>query len=262
MLLTLSTRSLARKVAANGDGFSMLEVPEFTMRQLKLRGLNVTASMLSGWSLEQLDRLRDRADKAACPCLVLIEDTPLPLAHSNEKKRASAVERVNRLGTAAHRLGCNALALMCDAKDTDEQFEIAADQIRDAMRSVERLELNVLLIPNEGLTQSPDRLTELIKRIGGFRIGSLPTFAHAASTGDPVEALRKLAPYAGAVHASVEKFGKGGAHAGYDLGECVHAIRSVGFVNTLAIDYLGTADPIANIEKAREQLEAAIEAEE
>jgi len=262
MLLTLSTRSLSKKIAANGDQFSMLDVPEFAMRQLRLRGLNINASMLAGWSLEELDRLRDRADKAGCPCLVLIEDTPLPLADPSKKKRAEVVQRINRLGTAAHRLGGNALALMCAGPDTDEAFETVANELREAMRAVERLELNVLIIPNQGLTESPDRLTELIKRIGGFRIGSLPTFAHAASTGNAVETLRKLAPYAGAVHATVKKFAKGGAHAGYDLGECVQAIRSVGFVNTLAIDYCGTADPVVNIDKARQQLEAAIEAEE
>ena len=262
MLLTLSTRSLTEKISANGDAFSLLEVPDFAIRQLKLRGLNIDAAMLAGWSLAQLDRLRDRADKAACPCLVLVESKPLPVASINPKQRAEALQRIERLGTAAHRLGCNAIGIRCDAPDTDEAFELAANAIREAMRSVERRELNVLLMPEKGLTQSPDRLTELIKRVGGFRIGSLPSFAHAASTGNVVEALRKLAPYAGAVHASVEKFSKSGAHAGYDLGQCIKAIRSVGFVNTVAIEYTGGGDAIANIEQAREQLQAAIDSEE
>ncbi len=38
------------------------------------------------------------------------------------------------------------------------------------------------------------------------------------------------------------------------------AIRSVGFVNTLAIDYVGSGDTVANIEKARQILTDAIEA--
>lgn len=262
MLLTLSTRSLTGKISANGDTFSMLDVPDFAIRHLKLRGLNIDASMLAGWSLAQLDELRDRADKAACPCLVLVEDKALPVAATDSRKRTKALERINRLGAAAHRLGCNAIAIRCDAPDTDEAFDQAATTIRDAMRSVERRELNVLLMPEQGLTQSPDRLTELIKRVGGFRIGSLPSFAHAASTGNAVEALRKLAPYAGAVHASVEKFAKSGAHAGYDLGECIKAIRSVGFVNTVAIEYLGKSDAVEIIELAREQLQAAIDSED
>jgi sugar phosphate isomerase/epimerase len=263
MLLTLATRSLAGMIgsSSNGEGtISMLDVPEYAMRHLQLRGLNVPASMLAGWSLNDLDQLRDHADKAGCPCLVLFEDTALAFGDPDEAQREAARDRVTRLATAAHRLGCNSLAVACEGPDTDETFEMAAAEIKSAIQSVERLELNLLLAPTAGLTNSPDRLTDLIKRIGGFRIGSLPSFGHAASTGDLVGTLRKLAPYAGAVHATVSSFTRSGPHKGYDLAECVAAIRSVGFLNTLAIDYTGADDPIGHIEKARAILQEAIEA--
>ncbi len=271
MLLTLATRSFASKITtaavpASGageadDGFSLLEMPDYAIRHLHLRGMNVPASMLSGWSLPDFDRLRDRADKAGCPCLVLIEDQPLPFADPDPKVREEAAERVRRLAAAAHRLGCNALAISFDAKDNDEAFELVATEVKEVMPHVERLELNVLLAPCQGLTHAPDRLTDLIKRIGGFRIGSLPSFGHAASTGDTIGTLRKLAPYAGAVHATIDGFARSGEHRGYNLAECVTAIRSVGFVNTLAIDFCGKGDPTASIEKARDVLQEAIEAE-
>ena len=70
-----------------------------------------------------------------------------------------------------------------------------------------------------------------------------------------------MAPYAGAVHATVEAFDQQGEHTSYDLAEGVAAIQSVGFVNTLAIDYVGSGDPVANIEKARQILMDAIEAQ-
>jgi sugar phosphate isomerase/epimerase len=268
MLLTLATRSLARRIRPAGDGkpstgrMSALELPDFTIRQLRLRGLNVSASLFAGWSLEDLDRLRDRADKAGCPCLVLIEDTPLELGHADLEARDAAAERVRRLAAAAHRLSCNALAISCNGPDDDDTFDLVAEQIRGLMPLAERMELNILLAPAEGLTFSADRLTDLIKRIGGFRIGSLPSFGHAAATGDPIGTLRKLAPYAGAVQATIEEFTARGKHRGPDLAECVAAIRSVGFLNTLAIDYVGTKDPIAPIEKARTILQEAIDAEQ
>jgi sugar phosphate isomerase/epimerase len=264
MLLTLATRSLAPLLdpsSKDEESLSLLELPDYAIRHLQLRGLNVPASTLAGWSLSDLDALRDHADKAGCPCLVLFEDAPLPFGDPDVNQREAAKERVRRLAAAAHRLGCNSLAVACEGPDTDETFEIAADEIKAAIQSVERLELNLLLEPAEGLTASPDRLTELIKRIGGFRIGSLPSFGHAASTGDLVGTLRKLAPYAGAVHATVESFTRTGNHRGYDLAEAVEAIRSVGFLNTLAIDYTGTDDPVGNVEKARAILQEAIEAD-
>jgi len=239
----------------------LVDVPDFSIRQLNLRGINVPSSMLAGWSLENLDELRDRGDKAGCPCLVLIEDTPLPFASDDHREADRSAERVQRLAVAANRLGCNALAVRCDAPDTDEAFEQTAFQIKDLMPAVERLELNLLIAPHVGLTRHTDRLTDLLKRIGGFRIGSLPDFGHAADTGDLVETLRKLAPYAGAVHATVQGFDKKGRHEKFDLAEGVAAIRSVGFLNTLAIDYIGTGDAVANIELARTTLQKAIEAD-
>jgi hypothetical protein len=262
MLLTLSAGSFRHQIGRNGeDGMSIFDLPSFTIRQLNLHGLNIPASMLAKWSLEDLDRLRDRADKAACPCLVLVEDKPLSFA-ADEALREQSADRVRRLAVAANRLGCNAIALRCAAPDTQESFDLVADEIKELMPPVERLELNVLLAQHEGLTHTTEKLTSLIKRVGGFRIGSLPTFAAAAAAGrgDPTECLRKLAPYAGAIHATIEGFNKKGAHKSYDLAACVTAIRSVGFLNTLAIDYTGDADPVPAIEKARDILQAAIDA--
>lgn len=265
MLLTLCTGSLSNRIGRNGKAaMTMLDVPAFTIRELKLHGLNILASNLAGWSLEDLDKLRDKADKAACPCLVLIGDTPLPLGSENDDAAAAAADRVRRLAAAASRLGCNAIALRCEAPDTTDAFDLTAQAVKDVMPSVERLELNVLLAPHSGLTQTTEKLTSLIKRIGGFRIGSLPSFGAAAESGqgDPTEGLRKLAPYAGSIQATVEGFTKKGTHKSYDLAKCVASIRSVGFLNTLAIDYQGEGDPVPVIEAARDVLQAAIDAVE
>jgi hypothetical protein len=236
MLLTLAAGSLRSLISADGGGsMSLLDVPEFSIGKLQLRGVNVPSSMLAGWSLEDLDRLRDRGDKAGCPCLVLVEDTPLAFAGTREKTNAAG-DRVQRLAVAANRLGCNALAVRCEAPDTEQAFDRTAERLKAVMPAVERMELNLLVAPHAGLTAEPDRLTDL--------------------------ALRKLAPYAGAVHATVQGFDKKGAHRRYDLAQGVNAIRSVGFLNTLAIDYVGNGDAVDDIEKAREILQRAIDSDE
>lgn len=263
MLLTLATNTVAQKMSAAGrKGRALLEVPQFAIHTLGLRGLNIFASSLAGWSVSDLDALRDRADKAACPCLVLVDDTPLDLDVDDDESADAAIDRVRRLAAAANRLGCNSIAVSVGAPDSDDAFEHAAMTLRDAMPGVERLELNLLIMPGEGLTDAPDRCTDLIKRIGGFRIGSLPTFAHAAKAGDPIQVLRKLAPYAGAIHASVYPFTKVGKHGKYDLADCIHAVRAVGFTNTLAIEYLGKDDAQKAIERARDIMQAAIDVEQ
>jgi hypothetical protein len=263
MLLTLAIRSLRRIVAANGGpGPTIFDVPDFAIRNLQLRGLSIPFSMLvdAKLRLEDLDRLRDRADKAGCPCLIMVEDAALPLADAEPARRQKAMTRLGRVAHAAHRLGCSAIAVKCGGPDTSEAFDATATQLKSIMPQVERFELNLLLCQHEGLLGRADRLTEMIKRIGGFRIGSLPEFGYAAASGQLLPSLRKLAPYAGAVHATIEGFSKAGAHKGYDLAACVEAIRSVGFVNTIAIDFTGGGDPVPNIERARDILQAAIDA--
>jgi len=124
MLLTLAARSLRTLVSANGEGsLSLLDLPSFALKELGLRGMNVPSSMLAGWTLEDLDNLRDRGDKAGCPCLVLIEDSPMCLAAADPAEILSAGDRIRRLSVAANRLGCNALAIRCTAPDTDEAFD-------------------------------------------------------------------------------------------------------------------------------------------
>jgi hypothetical protein len=64
----------------------------------------------------------------------------------------------------------------------------------------------VLIAPAAGLTEDPERLTDLLKGIGGFRIGTMPDFHTAAKSGDPVGYLKKLTPYASVVNASTLGF--------------------------------------------------------
>ena len=267
MLLTLATAAFEGRDIPGPAGSTfeagpqaILGLPRFAMEQLDLRGLSVSAGMLAGWSVADLERLRDAADKAACPCLMLSEPEPLGFGDHEESVRRAAADRLLRLGAAAHRLGCNSVAIRIGADDSGEAFDRAAVAVKQAMPPLERMELNLLLIPHAGLCFDPERLTDLIKRIGGFRIGSMPTFAHAHETGDVVGTLRKLSPYAGAVHASVSKVTARG-HGPWDLGACVEAIRSVGFSNTLAIDPIGTGDPIKSVERAAAQLRGVLEAE-
>ncbi|MFO0875633.1 MAG: TIM barrel protein [Phycisphaerales bacterium] len=263
MLLTLAVSSLRALVqgASNGDALRLkpLEIPAFARETLGLHALNVPAWMLRGWTMADLDRLRDVADKAGCPCLLLVDDEPLELGASGATARDAALDRFQRLAAAAHRLGCNALAMAVKggtgAKGAGEEaFERTVTALKAAIGRVDRLELNVLLRPGPGLGEDPARLTELIKRVGGFRIGSLPDFGHAGRSGQPELTLRKLAPYAGAIHATIEGFDASGQHTGCDLAACVHAIRSVGYQNTLAIEYVGKGDPVADVLRAKEIL--------
>ena len=281
LTLTLSSPSVARSLSTRG----LASVPQVVRDEYGLSGLNVSTSLLKGADRTTLGNFRDAADRAGCACLVLIEP-PLALGATTPRKGDQAEERIMRLIEAASLLGCNSLALGITGKDTEEVFDVVVDRLRVAAEKAERRELNILISPTDGITADPDRVSDLIKKVGGFRIGTYPDFETASKAADPIAYLRRLAPYAWAVSAStldfVEPEHKPGEpapvestgdeeldalleqlvdppkHVPYDIEAMVAAIASVGYDGTLALDYRGNAGTLG-IRQSCEALEAAIE---
>ncbi len=260
MLLILSAISLQKRLKSSGaKAIALADLPIFAREQLGLFGLSFHTSVLTGLDGKAIDRLRDAADKAACPCLVLVESEPQVMGADEDATEAS-IERMLRVLQVAHRLGCNSTALRIEAKDTEENLEGAADAVKVLLERADRMEINVLICPHAGLTDTPKKATSLIKKIGGFRIGSMPDFQAAAASagGDPREYLRHVTPYAQAVVATVGSFDAAGKHEGYDLGACIEAVSGVGFEGALIIEHRGKGDAEESIVRAREALESAV----
>ncbi|MGD9692278.1 MAG: sugar phosphate isomerase/epimerase family protein [Phycisphaerales bacterium] len=258
MILTLSVASVARLLSAKKGGMSLVQLPEIAHDVLGLRGLVIPTSVLTGISPADAMALRDAADKSACPCLVLIESDAQPLAAEDDRVD-DAVERMTRVLRVAQMLGCNSVGVSVDAPDNEDAFENASVALKMILERADRLDINVLIAPHAGLTADPERLTDLIKKVGGFRIGTLPDFAGAAKAGEPEEQLRRTAPYAQAVIASSLGFDEKGEHQGYDLGACVSALQAVGFEQTLAIEYRGKGDPLEGVRLTRQAIERCLD---
>lgn len=252
----------------------LADLPSFTKDKLGLSGINLTTDLLVGADRAKLEMLRERADKAACSCLLLIEQAPSMLASSATEESQPAMERVSRVLQAARFLGCNAASFRLAADNSDLSFKLAVERLKKVMEQAEKLDLNVLIAPNPGLTVEPDKLTELIKKVGGFRIGTFPDFQLAAAQKDPSLFLRRIVPYASAVSASTLDFKTVGRpagkkkkaepaveeedveHAGFDMQPLIDAIEAVGYDGNLAIDYRGPGDPVQGVIRSRKLLES------
>lgn len=265
LLVTASISPFRDRIESSDDPLALVDMPEFGSSELGVRGLAVETSMLSGASVASLEGLRDAGDKARCPMLLLIEDEPLKLADADADVRAAAIERIGRLSRAASILGCAQLGVSIAGKDGEEAFELAASTIREAMQRIDRFEVSLLLKSSPGLTAAPDRLTELIKKIGGFRIGSLPDFRAAYDTGDFNGALRRLAPYAGTILATVGKVESGGKAtrskadpSPFDVCAGLESVLAVGYQHAICLDHAGGARAVETIVDARTRIEALL----
>lgn len=252
MLLTLSAKSLVSgRKAADLVGEDMALIPGLAYGELGLGGLTLHTTLLAGWTEPRLDRFRDRADKAGAPVLLLVEDQPQHLGSADPAKSAAAEQRIDRILRVAHRLGCSSVALSIADPGGAAHTDTLAARLKSVVGRAERLELNLLVSPTKGLTETPELLTALIRRVGGFRIGAYPDFQAAAESGDFAAYLRGLAPYSSVICASATGFDAKGKHPAYDLAAYVEAIKGVGYDATLTLEYRGKGDPMAALAAAK-----------
>lgn len=289
-MFSLNVNSIRDVLKRRGKrAVAVVDLPRYTKEHLDLRALNLSTDLLKGMGKSDLERIRDTGDKCGCTCLMLAELTPFAIGDSKSSVGDAAVERMKRVITAANLLGCNSVSMRIKGKDSEQAFDYAVDRMKQILEMGDKVDMNVLISPMDGLTGDADRVTELVKAIGGFRIGTNPDFATAAATGDPVAYLRKLTPYAAVVNASTQGFeepepddsllekaeGLTGldalaaeleamsddeppVHKGYDLNPLVGAIKAVGFDGTISLDYQGKDDGTLGVMQTREAIEAAI----
>jgi sugar phosphate isomerase/epimerase len=278
MLLTL-TASCLKSMLGSGRGkkpkLDLLDLPVFTRETLGLSGVNLSTELLVGADRTRLETFRERADRASCSCLLLIEADAQLFGSNDEKVATGAAERMLRVVEAAQILGCSAAAVRVEAPDDDQAMARVALRLRPVMERAEKLDINLLVSPTKGLTLRPERVTELLKKVGGFRIGTFPDFQTAAESKDPASYLHRLTPYATAVCAATIKFvpvGKGSdaeasaeamvagdvEHSPYALKPLIDAVISVGYDGPLALDYRGGGDVTMGLSLSRDAMLAAL----
>lgn len=293
MMFSLNVNSIRDVLKRKGKrALAIVDLPRYTYDHLGLRALNLSTDLLKGMGQSDLERIRDNGDKCGCTCLMLSEPTPLALADPKESVGEQGIDRMTRVVKAASMLGCNAVAMSIKAKDSEQAFDLAVERMREILDVANRIDINVLISPMAGLTSDPDRVTDMVKGIGGFRIGTNPDFKMAAESGDPVAYLRRLTPYATVVNASTLGFVEaepdaeseeslkkadgltgldalaaeleamdddpGLIHQGYDLAPLVGAIKAVGFDGNIALDYRGGGDGTLGVLQSRDAIEAAL----
>ncbi len=248
ILLTLSGSCLLQPLPRKSVKLELLDMPRFVAEELELRGLNLPVEMIRGQSSSMLEKLRDQADRVHCPCLILYQDEPLDF-YGNVEGSTLVLTNLSR---AAKMLGCSELAVRVNCPP--ESVVTVASSMKRALEAVQRYEVNLLIRPSVKPVDTPELLMELVKRIGGFHISAMPSFANAHATGGGIQTLRKLAPYSAAIEVSFAGSTKQGSTSGWNFDEYVSSLLNLGYLNKFSIDWCGTTNWVQGVQKAREQL--------
>lgn len=260
MLLTLSANALRAQLSGGEPELDLLDLPKLAKHEFGFGGLQLSTSMLKGWDASKIEALRDHADKAGCPCLVLVEEQSHDLSDLEGDTTERMMIRMKKVLQVAHRLGCASVAMSIAPAVGEDAADLVAENLRDVVRAAERLELNLLLALSDGLTESPERLSSLIRKVGGFRIGAFPSFAQAGASGDPGAYLKAIVPYASAVTASCGTFDPQGRHDAFHLESCMDALKAVGYDGSLAVESGSGPDAFEQIAACKEAIEAQLDA--
>lgn len=207
MLFSLNVNSVRDVLKKRGArALSVEDLPRYAQEQTGLHAMTMATDLLAGATRDTLTKIRETGDRVGCACLLLSQTEPLGFGDPRSKVGEEAVIRMIKVVEAASLLGCNSASLAITAKDDEATMDLVADRMRRVLERADRLEIMVLIRPEKGLTENPDRLTDLVKAIGGFRIGTMPDFEAAVAWGDPVHYLKRLTPYASVVNASTLGF--------------------------------------------------------
>ena len=248
ILLSLCAGCTLSPLPRKGEPLAFFDIPRFTAEELELRGLIIPVELVRGRPATDLEKFRDEADRAHCPCLTLIQDAPIDFMLEGD----GAAKTLHALMRAAKLLGCSEVAIR--PLLTVESSDRVVATIKAALHSVQAQDIDLLLRPMADPAGDSTLLVETIKKIGGFHIGAMPSFAHAAATGEGLDALRRLAPYAGAIEVSIAGFDEDGVHTKCDLDGYVEGLIQYGYTNKFAINWEGKTNWVAGIEKARDRL--------
>ncbi len=256
MLFILSAATYRSAIKSSRRKMTLEDLPRLAHDELGLSGVMLTTDLLHGWDLPDLDRFREIADKASCPCLALVEPDAHPLGSGDAGKALAVADRFERVCIAANRLGCSAVGFTVSSPASEAGRLALSERLKPIVTRAERLDLNFLLTMGEGSLAKPEGLIDLIKQVGGFRVGALPDFQVAAGAGAPADVLRRLAPYASLIVASTTQFDERGGHKPYDLAPIAEALVSVGYDGTIAVEHRGGKDVERCIEWTRQAIQS------
>lgn len=123
--------------------------------------------------------------------------------------------------------------------------------------------VTVLIENHWGLSSEPESVVRVVEGVrqahGADAIGTLADWGNWPDRLDRYEALRRILPYARAVHAKVNNIDAELNHPRFDLARCVELTREAGYDGYLGIEYEGKdPPPLVGVERAVKKLGSLI----
>jgi sugar phosphate isomerase/epimerase len=261
MQLSLAGWSLHPLFRSAVDPLQLLDFPRFTRDNFGIRAVELNNIFFASTEPSYLKQLVAAADSVGVKLLNIAVDEKGDLAGEDEAARALGLANYSRWVPVARELGCTAIRANSGGKtivDRGRAIEHCIDSFRHLADAGRKHGIAILMENHGGLSVDADSILQVIEAVreshGPDVVGTLPDFGNWPDTADRQGSLRKVLPYAKAVHAKVLDIDDDLNHPKFDLAECVQITREAGYDGYLGIEFEGAGDRLESIKRAVRKL--------
>lgn len=206
-----------------------------------------------------LSEMDKRAKDLGVKQLLIMCDREGNIGDPDSAKRSQTVENHKKWLDAAKRLGCHSIRVNAgSAGNWDEQTKLASDGLARLTELGAKLDLNVIVENHGGLSSNADWLTEVIKKVGHPRCGTLPDFGNFrirdGESYDSYKGIKKLLPWAKGVSVKDKVWDDCNHNSDLDYDKMLGIVYESGFQGYCGIEFGG----YDGLQQSREKLQTAI----
>jgi sugar phosphate isomerase/epimerase len=213
-----------------------------------------------------LKDLKKRSSDYGLTNVLIMCDGEGELGNPDEAKRKQAVENHYKWVDAAKFLGCHSIRVNAYSTGTwEQQRDLAADGLARLTEYGSKMKINIIVENHGGLSSNGKWLTEVMKKVGNKRCGTLPDFGNFRLGNnqeyDRYLGVTEMMPFAKGVSAKSHDFDDKGDETHTDYYKMMKIVGDAGYTGFVGIEYEGSklseADGIKATKKLLEKIRTA-----
>ena len=210
-----------------------------------------------------LKELKKRSSDYGLTNVLIMCDGEGELGNPDETKRKQAVENHYKWVDAAKFLGCHSIRVNAYSTGTwEQQRDLAADGLARLTEYGSKMKINIIVENHGGLSSNGKWLTEVMKKVGNKRCGTLPDFGNFRLGNnqeyDRYLGVTEMMAFAKGVSAKSHDFDDKGDETHTDYYKMMKIVGDAGYTGFVGIEYEGSklseADGIKATKKLLEKI--------
>ncbi len=261
MKLSLAGWSLQSLFRAAENPLKLVDFAAFTRDRFGIEAIELNSPFFVSRESGYLRELVTAAERAGVTMLNIAVDEKGDLSSEDEAVRQEGLANYSRWIAVAKEIGCAAIRANSGGKEIKDRATAESRCIDSFRRLTDegRKHGVVILMENHwGLSMDPGSMVRVIEAVrqshGEEATGTLADYGNWPDDVDRYDSLKRILPYAKAVHAKVNDIDENLNHPRFDHARCIELTRAAGYDGYLGIEYEGSIEPVEAIRRGVRKL--------